>query len=261
MTDDEINAELALLGFDRRWFDLGVLTEEYLAPDGSWRAMISKPQQLLGQALFGYLHKRKAIDDATLARLLDIAARTQEDLSRDLAAWQHCTTAQLAQIVRYNDATPGVRRLAAQRLRVRALEAGAGVAVNLVGFGERIARDTTDGDAAVFEVGDREHPPAFRFRIAWEQPLAADPRQRVGALLAALPDAEQMKCHDPVFGLRLDPDTSDETRMSICFMCNNIFLDGGGRRTFDGRSTASRALLDYLLDLAPEAWRRQLRYA
>jgi hypothetical protein len=217
MTDDEINAELALLGFDRRWVDLGVLTEEFLPPDGSWREMISKPLRLLGQALFGYLHERKAIDDATLAKLLDIAARTHEDLSRALAAWQHCTTAQLAQIVRHNSAAPGVRRLAAQRLRFRAREGGADVAVKLDGFGERIARDASDGDAT-----------------AWEQPLAADPRRRVGALLGALPDAEQMKCHDPVFGLRLDPGTSDETRMSICFMCNNIFLDGGGRRTPDG---------------------------
>jgi hypothetical protein len=268
MTDDEINTQLAELGFDRRWVDLGVLTEDWIARDGQWRLSMARmsvepPDRLamLRQALFNYLYRRKTIDDAALAGLLDIAARTDEDLSRMLAAWQHCTAAQLAQIVHHDASALGVRRLAAQRLRVQALEAGADVAVNLVGFSEPLRGDGPDGDRSVFEVGHRDHPPAFRFRIAWEQPLTADPRRRVAALLAALPDGEEARCHHPVFGLRLDPGTPDELRMSICFQCNNIYLDGGGRRRFEGQSAAGGALLDYLLELAPRAWSRQVRDA
>src|SRR5262249_9175275 len=100
-----------------------------------------------------------------------------------------------------------------------------------------------------------------RFRIAWEQPLAADQRHRLGALLATLPAGEEARCHEPVFGLRLDPSTGNEARMSICFYCNNIYLDGGAHRAFEGQSTAGRALLEYLLQLAPAAWRQQVKDA
>jgi hypothetical protein len=263
MTDEEIDVQLAVLGLDRCWFDLGVLTEAWLAPDGQWRTMMqrtnSSPPAMLRQALFNYLHHRKAIDDVTLAGLLDAAARTGEGLSRTLATWNRLTVEQLAQVIRHDASAPGARRLATQRLRVHALEAGADIAMNLVGFGADSARDAPDGDPTAFEVGHRDHPPAFRFRIAWEQSATADQRRRLGALLAALPRGSEARCHMPVFGLRLDPGTADEARLSICFECNNIYLDGGGRRAFDAESAAGRALLDYLLQLAPDAWRRGIR--
>jgi hypothetical protein len=62
----------------------------------------------------------------------------------------------------------------------------------------------------------------------------------------------------PAFGLRLDPGTPDEARMSICFMCNNAYLDGGGSRTFGGRSREGRELLSYLMKLAPSDWRARV---
>lgn len=265
MTDDDINAQLVTLGFDHRWVDLGVLTEEWLAPNGQWRLTMqrtgSEPAEMLNQALFNYLNSRRAVEDVTLAGLLDIAAQTDEELSRQLAAWEQLTLQQLAQIVRHDASAPGVHRLAAQRLRVHSFEAGADLAVNLVGFGDQILDNGPDGDPTVFEVGHRAHPPAFRFRIAWEQPLAAHQRHRVGALLAALPADEEARCHEPVFGLRLDPGTNDEVRMSICFICNNIYLDGGGCRAFAGQSTAGQALLEYLLQLAPKTWSRRVKNA
>lgn len=267
MTNEEINARLAALGLDRRWFDLGVLSDRPEEAGGAWcpgsRRETSSPVDLLQFALFSYLRHRAAIDDAAFAGLLDIAASTNEALSRKLAAWEHWTAAQLAQIIRHDASMLSVRRLAAQRLRVHALEAAADVAVNLVGFTapNPHATDAPDGDPTVFEVGHRGHSPWFRFRIAWERPLRADQRRRAGELLAALPNGEEARCHDPVFGLRLDPGTADEVRMSICFGCNNIYLDGGGRRAFEAESDAGGALLAYLLQLAPDAWRRQIRDA
>lgn len=264
MTDEEINTQLAILKLDRRWVDLGVLTEEWLAPTGRWRKIACEtedsPEWLLKLALFSYLKGRTVLDEVTLAGLLDAAARAGEEFSRQLAGWNQLTVEQLAQIAHHDASTPDVRRLVAQRLRVHALEAGEDIAVNLAGFGERKASDIgSHGAAGVFEVGHLSHPPAFRFDIAWERRLAADEGRRIGVLLAAIPEEEEMRCHEPVFGLRLDPGTSDETRMSICFKCNNIYLHGGGRRTFSGLSPAGRALLDYLIELAPAEWSRRIR--
>lgn len=93
---------------------------------------------LLRQALFNYLHQRKAIDDATLAALLEVAASTSEELSRRLAAWDHCTAAQLAQTVRHGASTPGTRRLATSGCASRRWRPERGSRVNPVGSGERI---------------------------------------------------------------------------------------------------------------------------
>jgi hypothetical protein len=120
MTDDEINAQLAALGFDRRWVDLGVLTEEWIAPDGPWRLTMQTvrrdppgPSEWLHRALFNYLDDRRAVDDGTLVRLLDIAAQTDEEFSRMVAAWDRLTVHQLVQVVHHNASAPGVHRLRA----------------------------------------------------------------------------------------------------------------------------------------------------
>jgi hypothetical protein len=263
MTDEEIDAQLAILKLDRRWVDLGVLTEEWLSPTGAWRTRRynGSPEWMLRQALFNYLKDRTTLDDITLTGLLDAAARAGEEFSHELASWSKLTVEQLVQITRHGASAPDVCRLAAQRLRVHALEAGERVTVNLVGFDKDKADDSDGphGAASVFEVGHPSHPPAFRFGIAWERQLTTDEGCRVGVLLAAIPEEEGMRCHEPVFGLRLDPGAPDETRMSICFKCNNIYLHAGGRRTFSGLSSAGRALLDYLLELAPADWGRRIK--
>src|SRR5262245_58113203 len=131
MTDEEIDAQLGVPGIVRQWVELGVLTEE-LMKEATEEAMES-PLEILDDAMFRYLNDRTAIDDVTLAGLLDVAARSPEEIARQLVAWKHWTAAQLAQIARHDASAPGVRRLAAQRLRVHALETGADIAMNLVG--------------------------------------------------------------------------------------------------------------------------------
>ncbi|HEU4412512.1 MAG TPA: hypothetical protein VFS43_45135 [Polyangiaceae bacterium] len=263
MTDAEIAAELAALGLERRWVDLGVLTDEWLHPAGRRRSKIAhdakffaelgiapqgcSPLEMLRQALYEYLMDRERLDDATLAEVLDAAAGA-DNCSSMLADWKRLTAAQLAQVARHAASPPDARRLAAQKLRVYELETGQDVALSLVGFDDGEPDEHHDA-ARVFEVR------GFRFAVAWEQRLSARDRRRIGELLAALPADSQARCHMPAFGLRLDPGTRDEARMSICFTCNNAYLDGGGTRTFGGQSRPGREFLAYLMKLAPSAWR------
>ena len=44
MTDDEIDAQLAALGFERGWVTVGVLTEEWLDPRGPRRSQIASDE-------------------------------------------------------------------------------------------------------------------------------------------------------------------------------------------------------------------------
>ena len=206
---------------------------------------------MLQQALYEYLNERAKLEDSTVAALLEVAAGADDRCACMVAAWINLTVEQLAQVAGHERSMPAVRRLAAERLRVHAVEAGDDVAVVLVGF------DGGDG-VEVEERGDLFEVRGFRFGVAWQRRLTADERRRLGKLLAELPFAEQMRCHMPAFGLRLDAGTSDETRMSVCFQCNNIYLAGGGYRTFDGTSTAARTLLQHLMDLAPTAWREDV---
>jgi hypothetical protein len=151
MIDEEFQAQLAGLGLDRQWAELGVLTEaivEEMLEEMEEEEEVEdteSPLEILREAVFCYFDDRTAIDDVILAGLLDVATRSPEEVARQLAAWKHWTAAQLAQIARHDASAPGVRRLAAQRLRVHALEAGADVAVNLVGF-TGTHTDAPDGD-------------------------------------------------------------------------------------------------------------------
>ena len=120
--------------------------------------------------------------------------------------------------------------------------------VELIGFaGHELDRDTVDTDAF--------HVDRYRFPVAWRRDLAIDQGREVVALLACLPFAESMRCHTPIFGLRLWSGTDDDARVSLCFRCNNIFAGPGTDRTFDGESPQARALLALLLQLAPPDWK------
>jgi hypothetical protein len=90
------------------------------------------------------------------------------------------------------------------------------------------------------------------FTEAWRRPLSAVERQRVALLIADLPRAMTMKCHMPKFGLII-ANTHGETRITICFRCNNIFFNGGGTISFEGRSAAAAELLAEFRALAPAA--------
>jgi hypothetical protein len=144
-------------------------------------------------------------------------------------------------------------RPAARRLQAHTFEAEADRALNLVGFSRQTLDDIPDGAPSRFDVG------GFRFSIAWSAHRRGASTHRIAALLADLPEGEESRRHEPVFGLRLHPGTASEVRMSICFRCNNIYLDGGARRAFDAQSIVGCALVEYLLRLVPDAWACQVR--
>jgi hypothetical protein len=256
MTDVEIDRELAALGLDRAWLTLGVLTEDWLAPNGHWRTHFqvtsarlathgsedrTNVQELLDQALYGYLDKRAGLDDATLATMIDLVGSAAPAAMRSLADWAPLTVAQLAQFASHPAADATIRKLVTQKLRIQTLETA----------DDRLEMDVVrldyppEGTSPAFVVR------SFKFAVIWRRRLSHEDVSRVGALLAKLPAAEQMRCHLPVFGLHLNAGSSDEIRLSICFQCNNAYLDGGGTWTFDGQSDQARELLAFMKRLTP----------
>lgn len=258
MTDAEIDRELAALELDRAWFALGVLDEEWLAPDGKWRMLSelnparlgkvprgdrTNVQELLEQALYGYLAERPGLDDTKLTALLELVARAAPAELPTLADWRHLTNAQLSLVASHPATGDVARKLVTQKLRIQSLEiAGAALEVDVVRLDY-----VPEGESPTFVVR------GFTFAAVWRRRLSSDDIVRVGALLAKLPAAEQARCHDPVFGLHLNAGSAEEIRMSICFQCNNAYLDGGGSWQFDGQSDPARELLAFMKHLTPPA--------
>ncbi|KAF3889242.1 MULTISPECIES: hypothetical protein [Nostocales] len=70
--------------------------------------------------------------------------------------------------------------------------------------------------------------------------------QSIARLWRQLPFAEQMRCHAPPYGFRFYKDDNLILQASVCWGCNNIFIDMEGRAlvyTFDAEHPYSRTLL------------------
>src|SRR5215217_1074617 len=60
---------------------------------------------------------------------------------------------------------------------------------------------------------------------------------------------EMQRCHTPPYELRFMYKSGGVLRASVCWVCNNIFLDDNGIRggcTFDSSSKAAKDLLKYI---------------
>jgi hypothetical protein len=70
--------------------------------------------------------------------------------------------------------------------------------------------------------------------------------QQITRLWRNLPASEQMRCHNPPFGLRFYKNEILILQASICWECNNIFGDEIGQSLhykFDGEHKISKQLL------------------
>ncbi|MEZ4364115.1 MAG: hypothetical protein R3B48_28335 [Kofleriaceae bacterium] len=106
--------------------------------------------------------------------------------------------------------------------------------VEVVGFGE---------DGPRFDSGFRGG-----FPITWTRALDAEGRVRLRELIEAVPAAEPARCHFPPMGLRLGA-----VRASLCFQCDNAFIDGE-LACMDAGSEPARRLLEFLRAQAPAGW-------
>ncbi|TWU60311.1 hypothetical protein Poly51_05860 [Rubripirellula tenax] len=64
--------------------------------------------------------------------------------------------------------------------------------------------------------------------------------------IAALPTAEQMRCHTPHYAIHLNFGAGVFYTAAICFECNNISVSSSGDyswQTFDGQSEAAQSIL------------------
>jgi hypothetical protein len=73
--------------------------------------------------------------------------------------------------------------------------------------------------------------------------------QQIAQLWRQLPAGEQMRCHNPPFGLRFYRKNNLLSQGSVCWQCNNIFLEMNGEALtyqFDGSHHDSQQLLGLL---------------
>lgn len=78
--------------------------------------------------------------------------------------------------------------------------------------------------------------------------LEGEQARRVAVLWRSLPQAEQMRCHLPRYGVRFLADQF-LFEAAICFECNNISIIDNGKHTwatFDGEAPPARELLTLL---------------
>lgn len=79
--------------------------------------------------------------------------------------------------------------------------------------------------------------------------LTGEVAQQVASLWRQLPPDEPYRCHIPPYGLRFRSSDEVVCQASICWRCNNIFGDEGGKTfsyAFDGESTVSKQLFETL---------------
>lgn len=70
--------------------------------------------------------------------------------------------------------------------------------------------------------------------------------QDIARLWRLLPVADQMRCHYPLFGLRFYNNYNLHLQASVCWECNNIFIDMDDQKlfyTFDAEHLYSQELL------------------
>ncbi len=74
--------------------------------------------------------------------------------------------------------------------------------------------------------------------------------------MVSLPQAGQMRCHNPRFGIHLNFGRGRFYTAAICWECNNISISSSGIyswQMFDGQSVAAKSLLADVRKYAPEA--------
>ena len=80
--------------------------------------------------------------------------------------------------------------------------------------------------------------------------------EEIVGLWRKLPEAEQARCHVPVYGLQFYVGQALLLEASLCWQCNNIHLRTGIKRrysTFDRDAPASQRLRDLLAEIAGPA--------
>jgi hypothetical protein len=97
-------------------------------------------------------------------------------------------------------------------------------------------------------------------RIAKDAPhvhVQGETAQQIAHLWRLLPFGEQMRCHIPLFGLRFYVGNMLLVQGSVCWKCNNIFVEENGEDlayTFDAEHTHSQQLLALLKEIVDRSF-------
>lgn len=94
-------------------------------------------------------------------------------------------------------------------------------------------------------------------RIAPFVRVKGETAQQIARLWRQLPPDEQMRCHVPPFGLRFYMGNKLLVQGSVCWSCNNIYVEENGEGLayeFDGQHPHSQQLLALLQLLAKRSF-------
>jgi hypothetical protein len=97
-------------------------------------------------------------------------------------------------------------------------------------------------------------------KIAKDAPsihIQGESARQIAHLWRQLPPHEQMRCHNPPFGLRFFRKNKLLVEGSVCWECNNIFVEENGEDfsyTFDGQHARSQQLLTLLEQIAGQSF-------
>lgn len=81
--------------------------------------------------------------------------------------------------------------------------------------------------------------------------------QQIAHLWRHLPPDEEARCHIPPFGLRFYMDNKLLVQGSVCWQCNNIFVEENGERLlyeFDAQHPHSQQLFAIVQSLAEQSF-------
>jgi len=113
-------------------------------------------------------------------------------------------------------------------------------------------------------LGELSIKPSFAFPIYATVEVEGGEASEIAELWRSLPQAEQMRCHIPAYGLRFYRGGQMILEASVCWTCNNIWIRAENSEsvyTFDSSAETSQRLLATLHEIAarnPPATRRRL---
>ncbi|TMQ11255.1 MAG: hypothetical protein E6J91_23685 [Deltaproteobacteria bacterium] len=100
--------------------------------------------------------------------------------------------------------------------------------------------------------GQRSFYTGGSYGVGWSRLLETDERARLRDLIGALPSGVSARCHMPPFGL-LFGTPPREVHVSLCFRCNNAYVDRE-LVAFDAGSPEAQELLAFLRSRIPGGW-------
>lgn len=99
----------------------------------------------------------------------------------------------------------------------------------------------------IYDEGDFQTAHTWKFTPLRSVKIVGEAADEIWQRWTQLPDGQPARCHTPQFGVRFFQNAQTTLQASICWECNNIFINCGGSFSsynFNARAPISRDLLN-----------------